>query len=83
MTQKLKPLALGLAGGIFWGISLFAWTLISLKTGYSREVLELIAKIYPHYSISLTGSLLGLLYGLADGFICCFILAWLYNRFAR
>lgn len=80
--QKLSPLAFGLAAGIFWGIMLFGWTLLALWTGYAREILELIGKIYLGYSVSYLGSLLGLIYGFIDAFVGCAIFAWLYNRLA-
>jgi len=79
--QKLNPWALGLAVGILWGICLFALTLISIWTGYARDVLNLIAQVYPGYSVTCQGSFLGLAYGFVDGFIGCVVLAWVYNLF--
>jgi hypothetical protein len=51
-----------------------------MYTGYSTEFLNLIASIYPGYSISWSGSIVGLAYGFADGFVGLFLLAWLYNK---
>jgi hypothetical protein len=76
----LNPKALGLALGIFWSITMLLTTLISLYTGYGREMLEVMVSLYPGYSISPMGSLVGLIYGFIDGFVMGFILAWLYNK---
>lgn len=70
---------LGLAGGIIWGVVLFLITLISVCTGYATEFLNLIISIYPGFSITYAGSLVGLVYGFVDGFIALFLLGWIYN----
>ncbi|MFQ5963999.1 MAG: bacteriophage holin [Candidatus Scalinduaceae bacterium] len=77
--MNLNPRNFGLAAGVLWGFSLLLMTLISVGTGYASEFLEVIASIYPGYSISLLGSIIGLVYGFIDGFIGVFIFAWLYN----
>lgn len=69
----------GLAGGIFWGACLFIWTLVSAATGYSAEILNLLATVYVGYSVTWLGSIIGLIYGFIDGFIALFIFAFLYN----
>ncbi len=77
MTLSAK--SFGLAAGILWGFSMLVMTLISVATGYATEFLNVIASIYPGYSISLFGSIIGLVYGFIDGFIGLFIFVWLYN----
>lgn len=76
----LNPLRLGLAAGIVWGVSMFLMTLIAIPTGYAYEWLGLMANIYPGYTISYMGSLVGLIYGFFDGFVGLFVLGWLYNN---
>ena len=49
--------------------------------GYGGAFGELLASIYPGYSVSLAGSIVGLFFGLADGFIMGLLVVWLYNRF--
>lgn len=81
--MKLKPLALGMGLGVVWGVSLFITTLVSYKTGYAKLFLEVMAgSIYPGYSISPGGSLLGLFYGFLDGLIGGAVIAWVYNKVA-
>jgi len=79
--MKLKPLALGLAGGIVWGASVFAATLWILITGSAGTTIALLAKFYMGYSVSIGGAFIGLVWGFADGFIAGLVIAWLYNAF--
>lgn len=79
--MKIKPVALGIGLGTVWGISLFITTWLSSFTGYGRLFLEVLAQsIYPGYTISPLGSLLGLLYGFLDGLISGFFIALIYNK---
>lgn len=79
--MKFKPVALGIGLGTVWGISLFITTWLSYFTGYGRLFLEVLAQsIYPGYTISPLGSLLGLLYGFLDGLISGFFIALIYNK---
>jgi hypothetical protein len=79
IKMTLNPKNFGLAAGILWGLCMLVITLISAGTGYAPEFLNIIASIYPGYSISLLGSAVGLIYGFIDGFIVLYIFAWLYN----
>jgi hypothetical protein len=81
---KLKPLALGIALGIVWGGALCITTLVSLYIGYGRLFLETIPQsIYQGYAISLTGSVIGLIYGFLDGLVGGALIGWIYNRIAK
>lgn len=76
----LHPIKLGLAGGILWGLCMFLTTVTSIYTGYASQFLALMGTIYPGFSVSGGGSLLGLIYGFLDGFIWLFLLGWVYNK---
>lgn len=79
--MKLRPLYLGISIGIVWGVSIFITTWLSYYTGYGKLFLEILAgSIYPGYSISPLGSLLGLFYGFLDGLISGSIIGVIYNR---
>lgn len=81
MYAKIHAIKLGLAAGIIWGVSLFALTIICIHTGYAEGLLNALADLYPGYSITYVGALVGGLIGFADAGICFFLLAWLYNQF--
>ncbi len=81
--MKLKPFALGTSLGIVWGGALFLTTWLCFLTGYGEAFLDAMpGSIYPGYSISPWGSILGLLYGFLDLFIMGSITGWLYNKIA-
>lgn len=80
--MKLKPVALGLASGIVWGVGL---ALITLWAGYRGHgaVLVKLGGYLPGYAVSPAGAMVGALWGFADAFLGAVALAWLYNRFAK
>ena len=70
----------GISGGIVWGGALLLFTLFSVATGFGEVFLNMIISIYPGYTISVVGGLIGLIYGFIDGFIGLYIFAWIYNK---
>jgi hypothetical protein len=81
--MKLKPFTFGLSLGIVWGGALFITTWLSYFTGYGKLFLDVLAvSIYPGYSISPLGSLIGLLYGFIDLLVMGTLVGWIYNRIA-
>jgi hypothetical protein len=81
--MRLNVRASALSLGIVWGllIFLFTWWLYIRQISVGQPTL--VGKVYPFYTISPLGSLLGLIYGFIDGLITGGALAWLYNRLQR
>jgi len=81
--MRLDTRAFALAFGIWWGGALFllTWWVILLH-GASADG-GAIGQIYLGFSYTPLGSVIGLAWGLADGAIGGFLLAWLYNLFAK
>jgi hypothetical protein len=77
--MRLHALKLGLAGGILWGLFLFAMTWISSNTGWGMFWISQWMDLYPGYNLTLKGSFIGFGYGFVDGFLSLFLLAGLYN----
>lgn len=77
--MKLNIKAFALAAGLCWGLGLFAftWWIIAFE-GATGET-TMIGRLYRGYSISPSGSLIGLLWAFFDGGIGGAIFAWLYN----
>ena len=77
--MKLDIKAFAVSCGLLWGVSLFilTWWIIAFE-GATCEV-TMIGRLYRGYTISPAGSMVGLAWGLIDGFFCGLILAWLYN----
>lgn len=77
--MKLSVKAFALTAGLVWGVGLFllTWWVI-ITTGPSYD-LTFLSRMYFGYRITPVGSLFGLVWGLADGFIGGGIFALLYN----
>lgn len=80
MTINVKAFAT--ACSLFWGLGLFmlTWWIIFFEGASGDQTI--IGIIYRGYNISPLGSLIGLVWGLVDGFVGGVIFAWLYNFLA-
>ena len=82
--MKWNTKRVALAGGIIWAAGMFATTIISIYTnGYAREFLNIMASIYPGYTISLAGSVIGAIYGFLDVFVLVYIFTWIYKKLGK
>ena len=81
--MRLNVRASALSLGIIWGllIFLFTWWLYFRQISVGQPTL--VGKIYPYFTITPLGSLLGLMYGFINGLIAGGAFAWLYNRFNK
>lgn len=79
--NKLDGVALGLAVGTAGGAALLLTTLLQVLAGPPGLTgsLGLLAQYFPGYRVSPAGSLLGLLYGLATGFVAGWGFAFVRN----
>jgi hypothetical protein len=77
--MKLNIKAFALTCSLIWGFGLFGltWWIMAFE-GQTGEV-TIVGKIYRGFSITPLGSLIGLGWALADGFVGGLIFAWLYN----
>lgn len=77
--MKLNIKAFTIAFGLIWGFGLFflTWWIIAFDGATGEPTL--IGRLYRGYSISPLGSVIGLIWGLADGAIGGAVFAWLYN----
>lgn len=82
MTKtKLSPIALGLALGVLWGLSLLLLGLLT-HFGYEASFVASSHTVSAGYDFSILGSCIAALIGFVDGFIRGSILGLLYNCFA-
>ncbi len=82
--MKYSTKRFALAGGIVWGLCLFATTLVSVYTnGFAKAFLDGVGSIYPGYSISVVGSVVGLIYGFFDVFIGVYLFTWVYKALGK
>jgi hypothetical protein len=87
VTRAIARMRAGIAAivaAMVAGFSLFAATLwLVIKGGPTvGPTLSLLSQYYPGYSVTWTGSLVGLFYGALTGAAIGWCVAWLYNILA-
>ena len=81
--MHLNVKAFALTFGILCGVGRFFLTSwIMLREGASGDP-TFIGRFYIGYNISPSGSIIGFIWGFADGGICGLTFGWLYNFIAR
>ena len=81
-SKKLDIKAFGLSAGIIWGAAVFLLGLAA-STGYGGAFMNLIASVYPGYTATFQGSIIGGVIGFIDMRIGGLIFAWLYNKLSK
>ena len=81
---QLCACRMGLAAGLVWGLGMFLLGLLTIFTeSYGHDTVTAIGKMYVGFQPdSFGGALLGLIWGLVDGFIIVTIVVLLYNALA-
>lgn len=77
--MKLNIKAFAIACGLIWGLGILCltWWLIMLESGQPAECL--INRMYPGYTMTPMGSIIGMVWGFFDAGIGGLVFAWLYN----
>ncbi|MCP4109289.1 MAG: hypothetical protein GY749_27815 [Desulfobacteraceae bacterium] len=78
--MKLDVKSFALSTGLICGFGLFSFTWWVIAFDGVINDPTLIGRLYRGYSISPSGSFVGLIWALADGFIAGGLFAWLYNK---
>jgi len=78
---KLDVRAFSLALGSFWGVSVLMLGLASMIWRRGNKIVRLSAIVYRGYSATLSGSLIGAVWGFLDGAVSGLLIAWIYNKF--
>ena len=80
---RLGILSLGVAAGITYGLSVFAFGIMTGLFGWGEFVVEVLSSLYVGYEPSIIGSISGGVWGFVHGFFTGAFFAWLYNRLLR
>jgi len=75
--------ALALAFGATWGGGVFLLGLMAALLDWGTPMVKVIGSVYLGYGPTPVGSLIGLVWAVIDGAVGGFVLAWVYNHFAR
>ena len=71
--------AFALTFALWWGVAVFLGTWWVIFRDLENSGMGFLIGLYPGYSVTAMGSLIGLFWGLVDGFVGGMIFAWLYN----
>lgn len=80
---KLNVKAFGLACGIIWSFGMLVMGLINMVSDWGSGWVQLMSSLYPGYTPTVLGSIIGAAWGFVDAGIGGILLAWLYNKFAK
>ncbi len=78
--MKLNVKAFGITAGLLWGVAIFALTWWVIFFDGASNAPTFIGHLYRGFKFTPLGSLIGLLWALADGYVCGIVFAWLYNK---
>jgi len=78
--MRLDVKAFAATTGLVWGFGLFCLTWWVMAFDGATGDPMAIGRLYRGFEISPLGSLIGLAWGAADGFLGGLCFAWLYNR---
>ncbi len=80
--MKLNVWAFATAFAIWWGVGIFLLTWWIIVFGGSPAEPIFLGRIYIGYEVTPLGSVIGLVWGVANALISGAIFAWLYNLIA-
>lgn len=83
ISMKVDVKRIAVTGGIIWGVILFVTTLLGVYWGYGMAFLNGMVSIYPGFTVSPVGSIVGAIYGFFDVFIGVYIFAWVYQKVGK
>jgi hypothetical protein len=78
--MKLDIKAFAVTCALVWGSGVLVGTWWIILLDGSQDTAPMLGDLYRGYTLTPLGSLIGLTWALADGFIGGAIFAWLYNK---
>ena len=81
--HPLNPKVVGLSVGVFWGLMTLAVGFLAALLDYGTAWVKLFSGFYIGYAPTVSGALVGLLWGFIDGLVGGAIFAVIYNFVER
>jgi hypothetical protein len=78
--MKLYPIKFGLAFGIVYAVVFFLYGALAALFGWGGAMAELVGSFYLGFGPTLSGALIGAVWGFAVGFVFFALAAWIYNK---
>ena len=70
---------LGVAFAVAWSLFTFLGGIAAAWLGWGKPLVEVLSSIYIGFDATLTGSIAGAVWGLANGYLWGALIAWIYN----
>lgn len=78
--MRVHAVRLGLAVGIVWAFGVLVLGGAAIAFNWGTPAVQLLESVYLGFAPTTAGLLIGVVWGLADGFIAGFLIGWVYNR---
>jgi len=77
---KLDVWAFSVTLGCLWGFGVLVLALASKRSHKAAEIVRLFSKVYRGFEKTLSGALVGAVWGFIDGMVSGLLIAWIYNK---
>jgi hypothetical protein len=78
-VTRLSSCGLGVAFGVTWGLGVFLLGIFNIYGDWGGALLDVLSSLYIGFDYTIKGAFIGLLWGLAEGFICGTLIGCFYN----
>jgi hypothetical protein len=81
--QHFDVTSVGLALGIMAGLAITVYSLLAAYTGYGIEAETMLESFMPGYSLTVQGTIVGMVWMFTIGYIHGVVFAWIYNNLIK
>ena len=80
---KLDVRALGLSCGILWALGMLIMGILNMAFNWGDAFVALMSSLYIGFKPTVSGIIIGAVWGFVDAGIGGVVIAWLYNKLAK
>jgi hypothetical protein len=81
--QRFDITSVGLALGIMGALSIVIYSLLAAHTGYGIEAETVFESFLPGYSLTASGTIVGMVWMFTIGYIHGVVFAWIYDNLVK
>ncbi len=80
---KLDVKAFGLSCGIVWALGMLIMGILNMRFNWGEAFVEIISSLYVGFKPTVSGIIIGAVWGFVDAGIAGVVVGWLYNKLAK
>ena len=80
---KLDVKALGLSCGIVWALGMLIMGILNMAFNWGGTFVVIMSSLYIGFKPTVSGIIIGTVWGFVDAGIAGIVIAWLYNKLAK